>query len=55
MVEWKNGEITLETLSMIAVDDPVICAIYAQENNLLDKPGWKRFTYLAKREKKSLR
>ena len=38
MIEWENGEITSEPLSMIATDDPVTCAIYARENNLLDKP-----------------
>jgi hypothetical protein len=27
MVEWENGETTAEPLSVIAADDPVICAI----------------------------
>jgi hypothetical protein len=40
-IEWENGEITNEPLMIIAADDPVSCAIYARENNLLDKPGWK--------------
>jgi hypothetical protein len=39
-------------LSIIAVDDPVTCAIYARENGLLDQPGWKRFKHIAKNEKK---
>ena len=52
MVEWENGDITSEPLSVIAADDPVICAIYAKENNLLHLPGWKRFMYIAKRQKK---
>ena len=34
-IEWENGEITDEPLSIIAADDPVTCAIYARENNLL--------------------
>jgi Reverse transcriptase (RNA-dependent DNA polymerase) len=34
---------------------PVICAIYARENDLLDKPGWKRFKHIAKQEKKFTR
>ena len=55
MVEWENGEITSEPLQTIAADDPVTCAIYAKENNLLDKPGWKRFKSLAKRQKKFTR
>ena len=40
-MEWENGEITPEPLSIIAKDAPVACAIYARDNNLLDTPGWK--------------
>ena len=43
MIEWENGEITMEPLSIIAKDDPVTCAIYARDNNLLELDGWKRF------------
>jgi hypothetical protein len=52
MVEWEIGEITTEPLQIIAADDPVTCAIYAKDNNLLDLPGWKRFKSIAKRQKK---
>ena len=38
MVEWKTGEITEEPLSIIAQDDPVTCAAYAKEHNLLHLP-----------------
>jgi hypothetical protein len=55
LVEWENGESTYEPLSLIAADDPVTCAIYAKEKNLLDQPGWKRFSTIAKRHKKFLR
>jgi hypothetical protein len=55
MVEWENGEITTEPLQLIAADDPVTCAIYAKENNLLDQPGWKRFKSIAKCQKKFTR
>ena len=55
MVEWENGEITSEPLSVIAADDPVTCAIYARENNLLELEGWKRFKRIAKRQKKLFR
>ena len=55
MIEWENGEITNEPLSVIAADDPVTCAIYARNNGLLDQPGWKRFKNIAKREKKFIR
>ena len=40
---------------MIAADDPVSCAIYARDNNLLHLPGWKRFKAIAKCEKKFIR
>lgn len=55
LIEWENGEITTEPLSLIAADDPVTCAIYARDNNLLDQPGWKKFKGIAKREKKFTR
>ena len=51
-VEWENGEITTEPMTVIAADDPVTVAIYAKENGLLDQPGWKRFKSIAKRQKK---
>jgi Reverse transcriptase (RNA-dependent DNA polymerase) len=36
---------------VVAADDPVTCAIYARENDLLDQPGWNRFKKIAKQEK----
>jgi hypothetical protein len=51
MIEWETGEITSEPLQMIAADDPVTCAFYGKENNLLDQPGWKSFKKIAKRDK----
>ena len=55
MIEWENGETSTEPLSVVAADDPVTCAIYAKDHNLLEAPGWKRFKGIAKREKKLLR
>ena len=55
LVNWENGENTYEPLNIIAADDPVSCAIYAKENNLLEKEGWKRFKRLAKYQKKLVR
>ena len=55
MVEWENGEKTEEPLNVIAADDPVTCAIYARENNLLHLQGWKRFKGIARRTKKFTR
>jgi len=54
MIEWENGEITSEPLTIIAADDPVTCAIYAKENGLLDLDSWKRFKGIAKQDKKFL-
>ena len=55
MVEWENGEVTAEPLQVIAADDPVTCAIYAKDNNLLNTPGWKHFKPLARHQKKFTR
>jgi hypothetical protein len=55
MIEWENGEVTTEPLSTIAQDDPVTCALYAQEKGLLELPGWKRFKTIARRQKKLFR
>jgi hypothetical protein len=51
LVEWENGEITTEPLLVIAADNPVTCAVYAREHDLLDVEGWKHFRNLAKHEK----
>ena len=55
LVEWETGETTYEPLHIIGADDPVSCAIYAKENNLLDEPGWKQFKRLARRQQKLIR
>jgi hypothetical protein len=55
LIEWENGEITKEPLKVIATNNLVACAIYARENGLLDKPGWKCFRHIAKNEKKLTR
>ena len=55
MIEWENGEITSEPLTVIAKDDPVTCALYAKENDLLHLDGWKRFARIAKRQGKLMR
>ena len=51
MVEWETGEITEEQLSIIAQDDPVTCAAYAKEHNLLHLPEWNKLKYIAKHQK----
>ena len=54
-VEWETGEITEEPLSLIASDDPVTCAVYAKQHDLLHLDGWKRFRTIAKKQKKLTR
>jgi len=54
LVNWETGESTFEPLATIAADDPVTCAIYAKENNLLEEDGWKQFKQLAQRQEKLL-
>ena len=39
MIEWETGEISREPLIIIAADDPVICAIYTNNKNLLETKG----------------
>jgi hypothetical protein len=52
LVAWETGETTYDPLKTIEADDPVTCAEYARENNLLNLDGWKQFRRLAKSEKK---
>ena len=39
MVEWESGETTTEPLSTFAADAPVVCALYAKDNKLLNQEG----------------
>jgi hypothetical protein len=55
MVEWETGEITSEPLNIVAADDPVSCALYARDKNLLRDASWRRFKHIAKRHGKYLR
>ena len=53
LVQWEDGSVTREPLDIFGKDDPVSCAQYAKDNNLLEEPGWKWFHHLAKNEKSS--
>ena len=55
LIEWENGEVTNEPLTIIAADDPVSCAIYGKKAGLLEHDGWKRFKSIAKQQKKLFR
>jgi hypothetical protein len=39
LIEWETGETTYEPLDLIAKDDPVKCANYAKQHNLLNTAG----------------
>ena len=54
-MEWENWESTIEPLTAIAAEELVICAIYAQQHNLLEEEGWRQFNKIAKCEKTLLR
>ena len=54
-VFWETGEITHEPLDLMAKQIPVDLALYARDNNLLSKPGWKRFRPIACRKKQIMR
>ena len=51
MIEWEKGETTKEPLSWIAADDPVTCAVYANQNDLLHLEGWRQFRSTTKNQK----
>ena len=50
-VEWETGEVTFEALSDIAADNPVTCAAYAKQHDLLAVEGWHRWRNPAKKDK----
>jgi len=50
MIEWGDGEISLETLHVISADSPVECAIYMKDNNFLNTQGWKCFKLVVKQK-----
>jgi hypothetical protein len=52
LVLWEDGSTTYEPLDQFGKDDPVTCAQYAKDNDLLELPGWKRFCLMAKNQKK---
>ena len=55
MLGWQDGSISPVSLTDLGKTDPVACAMYAKENNLLDMPGWKRFKFITRRQKNYIR
>jgi len=40
-VKWETGEVPYEPLNVIAANNPMTCAVYVRDNDLLNQPGWK--------------
>jgi hypothetical protein len=47
----SNGKMVQRPLALMVKFDPVTCAQYAKDNDLLDTDGWKSLKRIAKREK----
>ena len=47
LVLWEDNSETYEPLDILIKDDPISVAKYAQDNDLLDTPGWKRLKQLS--------
>ena len=43
LVKCQSGEKTWDPLTLMGQQDPVTIATYAAGNDLLNKPGWRRF------------
>ena len=48
--KWEYGEVVDKSLSTIAACNPVTCAMYAIDIDLLDLSGWNHFRNLAKHQ-----
>jgi hypothetical protein len=55
LVHWEGGSETFDPLSVMAKEDPITCAKYAKDNDLLDKLGWKSLQHIASRTLKFAR
>jgi hypothetical protein len=51
LVKCKDDSETYEGLDIIMKDDPVMLAQYAEDNGLLDTPGWKNLKRFVKDKK----
>jgi len=55
MIEWEDGSTMSEPLTVFAADDPIACALYVKEKDLLETPGWKSFKKIAKLQQNLVR
>ena len=52
IVQWEDESISHVPLCMLAANDPVASAVYANDHSLLDTPGWIRFKSIDRVHKK---
>jgi len=52
LMHWENTSKTWESLNLVWCSDPVALANYADEKNLLKRPGWKHLKHYVKNQKK---
>jgi hypothetical protein len=50
-IKWSNGSVTMEPLATIIQDDPIECARYAVEHDMLDVAGWKKLKPVARQHR----
>ena len=48
LIKWEDRTKAWEPLSVIATDNPIMCAEYTSDNNLLNTLGWKRLRKFAR-------
>ena len=54
-IEGENKEIAEKPFNTIAANNPVSCTAHGRDHDLPNLTRWKRFKFLAKRQKKLLR
>jgi hypothetical protein len=51
LLEWDTGETTYEPLNLIAIDYPVTCAEYAEQNKLIESVALKGISCMDRSDK----
>ena len=51
-IKWDTGETSHEPLSLIVQDEPLTCAVYAKNHDLLNTRGWKHLKKYVKTSRK---
>jgi hypothetical protein len=51
----NESKFSFEPLSVMALDDPVSCALFGEENGLLDKLGWTRLKHYVSSDGKGMK